>query len=132
MPPPPNPPGTDRVRDAGPIVGFLVDSEDGHVAHPISGPAVIGTDPANDAEVVIGAATAITIDDPTVHEIHVRIKVDGHEVTVEDAGFGASWVQTDGGPMKMLTAEGERLLPGCQLRIGSRVLLYRLAAAPVS
>jgi hypothetical protein len=74
----------------------------------------------------------ITIDDPSVHEVHVRIKVTGHEVTAEDAGFGGSWVQTDGGPMKMLTPDGERLLPGCQLRVGTRVLLFRLAAAPVS
>jgi hypothetical protein len=93
---------------------------------------VIGADPASDAEVVIGAAAMIAIDDPSVHEVHVRIKVSGHEVTAEDAGFGDSWVQAEGGPMTMLDTAGERLLPGAQLRVGRRVLLFRLAATPVS
>ncbi|MGI9616434.1 MAG: FHA domain-containing protein [Acidimicrobiales bacterium] len=131
-PPPPRPGGGAPAPEAGPIVGYLIDADNETIVYPIAGHLVIGTDPDDDAEVVIGAATTITIDDPSVHDVHVRIKVNGHEVTAEDAGFGESWVQIDGGPMKMLTTTGERLLPGCQLRVGGRVLLFRLAAAPGS
>jgi hypothetical protein len=81
---------------------------------------------------MIGEATSITIDDPSVHDVHARVKVDGHEVTVEDAGFGDSWLQADGAPMRALTSTGDRLLPGFQLRLGNRTLLYRLAATSVS
>ncbi len=116
-PPPPQP-------GAGQPIGFLIAEPEGTV-HPITMTTIIGSDPANDPEVVIGAATIITVDDPSVHEVHVRIKVNGRQATVEESGFGSAWIQAGVGPMTALSTEPRPLEPGDQLRLGRFTFMFR-------
>ena len=136
---PPPPPATPDPSDSppsraasSPIVAYLIEDDPAGTMHPIVGTTVVGSDPGDDPEVMIGAATMITIDDPTVHEAQVRLRVRGRQVTVEDTGFGGTWLQSGNGPMKPIHDAGEQvLLPGSQLRLGSRTLVFRNATSPV-
>lgn len=89
---------------------------------------VIGSAPAEDPEVVIGAATMIEIDDPGVDEVQVRIRMSGHGVTVENVAGGQAWIQTGGGPMTAL-GSAQPLTDGSQLRVGERIFVFRAAPA---
>lgn len=121
----PNPP--QQAPRPGAPIGFLVEEPNGPT-HPVVGDTVIGSDPRSDPEAVIGAASIITIEDPSVFEVHVRIKVQGRRATVTEAGFGSAWIQAGTGPMTPLTTAGHPLEPGTTLRLGSRTLMYRSTA----
>ena len=90
---------------------------------------MIGSNPEEDPEVVIGSATMIEVDDPGVDEVQVRIRMSGHGVTVENVTGGQVWVQAGGGPMSALVGS-QQLVDRAQIRIGTRTFVFHAGTRP--
>lgn len=93
----------------------------------MAGSVVIGSNPAADADVGLGAATMLRVDGPEVDAVHVRVRVDGGRVTVQAVNDLVAWVQQTGGPLTPLGSSPVALNDGAHLRIGTRTLVFQAA-----
>jgi hypothetical protein len=106
----------------------LVDLGSG-VEHAIAGMIVLGADPGRDPEVAVGAATMITVGDPGIDEVQVRIRLSGSSITAEGVSSAGSWVQELDGPMIPLTESPQEVGSGWKLWLGTKVFELRSASA---
>lgn len=140
-PPPPPPGGTpppapsgwptppaaapEPVAGAGPR-GFLVDRQN-NVEIPLIATTIIGSHPGQDPEAAIGVAATVTIDDPDVQPVHVRIDFNDTATTVEAVAGSTTWIQAHGGEMAVLEGGPRVLSEGDLIRIGAQSFHYEPA-----
>lgn len=105
--------------------GYLVD-ELNNIQIPITATTIVGSDPTQDPEAASGIAAMITLDDPAVSSVQLRITIDGSTTSVEDVAGGTSWIQAPGGPMSPMTGGPKALEHGHILRLGSRTFVFHL------
>lgn len=105
-------------------VGYLVDEADS-IQIPITATTIIGSNPSQDPEAASGTAGMITIDDPDLAPVQVRIRIAGLEVTAEDVAGGGTWIQAPGETPTALTSDRRTLRDGDELRVGGCAYVYR-------
>jgi hypothetical protein len=71
----------------------------------------------------------ITVDDPGIDEVQVRIRVSGSTITAENTGGPFAWIQEPGGPMIGLTDAPHPLEHGSQLWLGTQTFSFRAEAS---
>ncbi|WP_117215154.1 hypothetical protein [Allorhizocola rhizosphaerae] len=111
------------MRGVRPQLGVLV-LDDGTVS-PLLRDHVIGSRPENDPAVAAGRANAVSFPDPQVAVVHLRVVLDGWDVTAvaEATGAFVRHPQVNGWtPLAKGTAV--RLPPGAALACGRRRLHY--------
>ncbi|UFS96132.1 FHA domain-containing protein [Nocardia huaxiensis] len=108
-------------------IGSLT-SSDGAV-YPLDRPYVIGRDPMIDESVRRAAASPIVIPrDRHVSRVHAHISIEGSAIFIRDAGTpGGTFVAAPGAQDWIRVGQRPvELKPGWSLRIGGRVLTYRV------
>ena len=121
------PPPAAATMAARPVSGALT-SDDGAV-YPLDRPYIIGRNPMIDPAVHNAAASPISLpDDPQVSRLHAYVTINGGTVLVRDARTaGGTFIAAPGD--QVWTQVGEQpveLKPGCYLRVGQRILTYRV------
>ena len=133
-----DPPGPDGPPDATPTpgpsdydpaatvvpVGYLID-EANDLQVPLTATTIIGSNPGEDREAAAGFAGMITVDDPNLRAVHVRLRIDGNNVTAEDTVGGGSWIQTGTESPVALTLMARTLNDGDVLRVGAYAYTFR-------
>jgi hypothetical protein len=93
---------------------------------PVTATTVIGSNPVKDPEAAAGYAGMITIDDPSLAEIQVRIKISASSVTAEDVAGGGSWVTAPGQAPTPLPSIARTLNEGDIIHIGPQSYTFHL------
>ncbi|MCP5035359.1 MAG: hypothetical protein GY939_26470 [Actinomycetia bacterium] len=134
LPPPPPPSGWPAPPDPSPQplsdspsdqpIGFLFDDIN-QFQIPITATTIIGSNPSEDPDAAAGIAGMITIEDPSLAPVQVRIRINGSQVTAEDAAGGGSWIAEPGQPSAPLTLVARVLNDGDAIHVGSQNYTYR-------
>lgn len=105
-------------------IGFLFDDVN-QFQIPITATTIIGSNPIEDPDAAAGIAGMITIEDPSLAPVQVRIKINGSQVTAEDAAGGGSWIAEPGRPSAPLSLVARVLNDGDIIHVGTQSYTYR-------
>ena len=113
------------AQDERPVLGVLL-LDDGRLL-PLDRDHVLGRSPDLSDQVRRGEATAVSLEDPLVSDVHAWISLRGWEVSVTDVGSQhGTYVRDPGGQdWEPLHGGGQRTLrPGALIAIGARQLRF--------
>jgi hypothetical protein len=117
--------GRRLARDERPSLGVLV-LDDG-VSLPMTTDYVIGRAPETDTEVSAGDTTLLRLMDPLVSGVHARVRLEGWDVALIDAGSAnGTFVRGSGSDWCVRVPSGGRVVlrPGAIVTVGNRQFRY--------
>jgi hypothetical protein len=120
-------PGAPVVRGPRPPLGVLVTDEG--LVFTVASDLVLGRAPEQAPEVREGRARPVQLEDAEhgTSRVHARVRLDGWQVVVCDAGSAnGTFVSTTGaaGPWTPAGPSGTRLRPGDRVRLGRRQVMF--------